>query len=262
MLLELLEKTVDRFFALVPREKPSLESAQSVRLIAHRGAHNHAQGIIENTLAAFTLAKELGCWGIEFDVHSTADKVLVVNHDPTLKRLWGHEQAIAKLHFNELRILAPHVPTLNEVVAAYGDSMHLFIELKAPFEDEDALVQALKGLTAGEDYHVLTLDSEVFDSLSQLPKQALLLVASHNNVHRYCNLSLRENYGGVLGHYFLINNKTISRLKDAEKIIGVGMVDSKFSMYRELNRGINWLFTNRAHEMNFYLRHFKNPACT
>ncbi|KTC80941.1 glycerophosphodiester phosphodiesterase [Legionella cherrii] len=254
MLLHLIERTVDGYFALFPREKPSLEIVKSTRLIAHRGAHNHAQGIIENTLAAFDLAKELGCWGIELDVHATADKVLVVNHDPTLKRLWGHDRAIAQLSFNELRTLIPAVPTLNEVVARYAHSMHLLIELKAPFQDEEALVRALNGLSAGEHYHLLTLNSAVFSSLSQFPKNALLLVAGHNNVHQFCNISLKENYGGVLGHYFLMNNQVVNRLKAAKQIVGVGMIDSKFSMYRELNRGINWLFTNRANEMNFNLR--------
>ncbi|MCW8409032.1 glycerophosphodiester phosphodiesterase family protein [Legionella sp. PATHC035] len=255
MLLHLIERTVDGYFALRPREKPSLEMVKSTRLIAHRGAHNHAQGLIENTLAAFDLAKELGCWGIELDVHATADKVLVVNHDPTLKRLWGHDRAIARLSFNELRTLSPEVPTLNEVVARYGQSMHLLIELKAPFQDEDALVRALNGLSAGEHYHLLTLNSAVFSSLSQFPKNALLLVAGHNNVRQFCNISLREHYGGVLGHYLLMNNQVVKRLKAAKQIVGVGMIDSKFSMYRELNRGINWLFTNRASAMNFYLRH-------
>lgn len=258
VLLNLLQKTVDGYFALVPRDKPSMEIVRTARLIAHRGAHNNAQGIIENTLAAFNLAKELGCWGIEFDVRVTADKVLVVNHDATLKRLWGHDRAIVNMSFDELRALVPDVPTLNEVVAAYGDSMHLFIELKTPFQDEDILVQALNGLSAGKNYHLLTLNSEIFDSLSQFPKKALLLVASHNNVHQFCNISLNENYGGVLGHYFLINNKIINQLKAAKKIVGVGMVDSKYSLYRELNRGINWLFTNRAEEVNFYLRHFEH----
>ncbi|WP_131795586.1 glycerophosphodiester phosphodiesterase [Fluoribacter gormanii] len=256
MSLNLLQKIVDRYFAIVPRDKPSLEMVKTARLIAHRGAHNNAQGIIENTRAAFDLAKELGCWGIEFDVHATADKVLVVNHDPTLKRLWGHDRAIANLNFNELRDLAPDVPTLDEVIAAYGGRMHLLIELKEPFYDEDALVKSLQGLSPGEHYHLLTLNSTIFSSLSKFPKNALLLVAVHNNVDQFCDASLNENYGGVLGHYLMIGNKALNRLNSAGKIIGVGMVDSKYSLYRELNRGINWLFTNRASEINSYLHQF------
>lgn len=248
------------YYALVPRDKPPIEMVQTARLIAHRGAHNPAQGIIENTLAAFNRAKEMGCWGIELDVRATKDKVLVVNHDSTLKRLWGHDRYIAQMSFDELRDLVPDVPTLKEVVAAYGNRMHLLIELKTPFQDEEVLVQILHGLTAGTNYHLLALDSAIFYSLSQFPKNALLLVASHNNVNQFCNICFNEDYGGVLGHYFLMNSKIITRIKDAKKIVGVGMVDSKNSLYRELNRGINWLFTNRAEAMNIYLRQFKHAV--
>lgn len=254
MLLRWLEKTVDGYFSVIPRNKPSPELMHSVRFIAHRGAHNNAQGIIENTLPAFSIAKDLGCWGIEFDVRSTADNVLVVNHDATLKRLWGLNQEIAKMSFNELRDRVPNIPTLQEVVSAYGDSMHLLIELKAPLQDEAFLVHSLCNLTAGKNYHLLTLNSAIFSSLTQFSKESLLLVAIHNNVQEFCNLCLKENYGGVLGHYLLVHNKAINRLKAAQKIVGVGMVDSKYSLYRELNRGINWLFTNQAAEVSLCLQ--------
>lgn len=254
MLLQLLEKMVDVYFSVVPRHKPSLELSQSAHLIAHRGAHNKAQGIIENTLAAFDRAQDLGCWGIEFDVRATADNVLIVNHDPTLKRLWGYDLPISQLSFKELRSLAPDIPSLKEVITAYGQIMHLFIELKTPFHNEEVLAQTLDGLTAGENYYLLTLNPSVFRSLSLFPKYALLLVAGSNNVNKFCEISLKENYGGVLGHYFLMNNKLINKLKTAHKIVGVGMVDSKSSLYRELNRGVDWLFTDRAVEIQSYLR--------
>jgi glycerophosphoryl diester phosphodiesterase len=134
--------------------------------------------------------------------------------------------------------------------------MHLLIELKTPFHNEDILVQVLQGLSPGEHYHILTLNAGIFQSLSQFPKHALLLVAAHNNLTEFCNVCLKENYGGVLGHYFLVSNKEVNQLKKAEKIVGVGMVNSKYSLCRELNRGINWLFTNRAAAINAYLHDF------
>lgn len=258
VLLSLLGKTVDGYFAFIPRNKPSLELIQSARLIAHRGAHNETQGLIENTLPAFALAKDLGCWGIEFDVRSTADNVLIVNHDATLKRLWGHNQEIAKITFNELRALAPNIPTLAEVIALYGKNMHLFIELKTPIHNEEILVEQLRELSAGENYHLLTLNSSIFSSLTQIPKESLLLVASHNNVQEFCNLCIKENYGGVLGHYLMIHKKAINQLRATQKIVGVGLIDSKYSLYRELNRRLNWLFTDRAAEISIYLQALKN----
>src|ERR1700694_4714944 len=54
-----------------------------VTVSAHRGASGYAP---ENTLAAFSLAHELGADMVEFDVHLTADDRLVVVHDDTLDR--------------------------------------------------------------------------------------------------------------------------------------------------------------------------------
>lgn len=253
MLLALLERITDAYFAFTPRRKPRLEQAQATRLIAHRGAHDNDKGLIENTLVAFNLAEQAGCWGIEMDVHATADKILVVNHDPTLNRIWEHDVAIADLNFAQLRELVPGVPSLAEVVAQFGRRMHLFIELKAPFRDEDALVQVLSGLTAGEDYHLLSLDASIFRALSQCSKCSLLLVAEHNNVREFCNLSLKEQYGGVLGHYFLLSTKLVKLLKTARQNAGVGFIDTQYGLYRELNRDMNWIFTNRVDAMSTYL---------
>lgn len=257
MLLALTEKLIDGYFASIPRSKPLSKDYDKALLIAHRGAHDNDHGIIENTLAAFNVAKDIGCWGIEFDVQSTVDNVLVVNHDPTLNRLWGHDVAIAAMTFEQLRSLEPQIPSLAEVVEQYGKVMHLFIELKAPFRNEEALVQALKGLVPSTDYHLLTLEADIFTYLSHFPNDSLLLVAAHNNMKEFCDLSLKENYGGVLGNYLLLTNKKIRKLKDVHQAFGVGFVDSRYSLYRELNRGIHWIFTNQAAKVSHYLHYLQ-----
>mgnify|MGYP000007460323 CR=1 FL=1 len=254
MLLMLLEKMLDTCFAVMPRRKPEPQSLEAVHLIAHRGAHNHAHGIWENTLTAFRLAEKAGCWGIELDIQLTADQVLVVNHDPTLKRIWGRDEAIANLSFADLRARLPEIPSLAEVVAEFGKRLHLFIELKQVLPNEELLVGVLQGLRASEDYHVLALEASIFQALALVPKQALLLVASHNNVAQFCDLSLKEHYAGVLAHYLLLTTKLVKRLKMRKQLVGVGFVDSKYSLYRELNRGIPWLFTNNASEVSPYLQ--------
>ncbi len=48
-------------------------------LLGHRGARKYAP---ENTVEAFELALDHGCDGFEFDVRATADRQLVVVHDP------------------------------------------------------------------------------------------------------------------------------------------------------------------------------------
>ncbi|NDH69559.1 MAG: glycerophosphodiester phosphodiesterase [Gammaproteobacteria bacterium] len=75
------EKLIDLCFASWPRSAPHLTSFNLPHLIAHRGAHDKASFIQENTHHAFERALNLGCYGIELDIHATADGVVVVNHD-------------------------------------------------------------------------------------------------------------------------------------------------------------------------------------
>ena len=254
ILLHRIEKWVDAFMAFLPRRCPDNPNLGNVCLIAHRGAHDNNQAILENTHAAFERALSLGCYGIEFDVHATVDGVLVVNHDPTLLRLWGQDIAINALSYDELHRLVPDLPSLDEVITRYGKRMHLYIELKMPFTAREALAQALQPLTPCTDYHLLCLDEGLFPSLSMFPKESFLLVPIHNNVNKLCKLTIALQYGGILGHYLLLNKRQIKTLHAANQLIGVGFVDSNYSAYREISRGVNLLFTNNAAKVAGCLR--------
>ncbi|MGQ3892610.1 glycerophosphodiester phosphodiesterase [Legionella sp. CNM-4043-24] len=245
-LIDYADHLVNRLFACVPRKKPDPARLAAYKIIAHRGAHCQRQGITENTLAAFQRALDLGCWGIELDIRTTADEVLVVNHDDSLRRLWGIKRNISELRFEELRALVPQIPSLDEVVAQFGRRMHLFVELKAPFHAEKALVNSLLPLMPGQDYHLLSIDEPVFAPLTAFSRRIQLLVPSVSNAGHFCRLSLEKSYGGVLGHYLLLTNARMRRLQQAGQLTGVGFVDSKFSLYRELNRGVSWVFTNNV----------------
>lgn len=245
-ILHYMEKSLDTYFAYFPRPQPNINPSNPIYITAHRGAHGTHPMIQENTHAAFERALQLGCYGIELDIHASADNILVVNHDPTLKRLWGHDVAINALPLKDLRALVPTLPTLAEVIDRYGKRMHLFIELKAPFDATEPLAKALESLTPCEDYHLLSLEAATLPLLSQFPKESQLLVPVHNNVNQFCDLSLQQDFGGILAHYFLLRDRQIHQLKEAQQLIGVGFVDSKFSLYREIKRGIPFLFTNNA----------------
>lgn len=67
------------------------DDSPKIAVIAHRGFWNCEQaGYSENTVAALKAAQDEGLWGSEFDVHLTADDVVVVNHDNTVfgKNIW------------------------------------------------------------------------------------------------------------------------------------------------------------------------------
>ncbi|HEY4155712.1 MAG TPA: glycerophosphodiester phosphodiesterase family protein [Puia sp.] len=52
------------------------------KVIAHRGAWKNT-GLPQNSIASLQAAIRMGCAGSEFDIQSTADSILVINHDPT-----------------------------------------------------------------------------------------------------------------------------------------------------------------------------------
>ncbi len=58
----------------------------SNKVIAHRGAFKNT-GVPENSIASLKAAIKLGCGGSEFDIHMTADSVLVIHHDHALEGL-------------------------------------------------------------------------------------------------------------------------------------------------------------------------------
>jgi len=62
--------------------------------VAHRGLHDRASGIIENSASAFEAAILAG-FAIECDVQLTSDGVPVIFHDNDMKRLLGKDGAVA-----------------------------------------------------------------------------------------------------------------------------------------------------------------------
>lgn len=106
---------------------------------AHRGLHDAAAGVPENSLLAFRRAREAG-YGAELDVHLTADGKLVVIHDADLARVTGREGVVEDLTLEELGTYRlqgtdERIPTLGEVLRLWetaGDGLPapLIVELK------------------------------------------------------------------------------------------------------------------------------------
>ena len=75
------------------------------RPIAHRGLHDRARGVVENTISARPAAIEQG-FAIECDVQLTRDREAVVFHDFALDRLTAGTGRVADRTAAELAALA------------------------------------------------------------------------------------------------------------------------------------------------------------
>jgi glycerophosphoryl diester phosphodiesterase len=80
-----------------------LDQPGSVLAFAHRGGafHPEIEGL-ENTLAAFQHAVDLGYRYLETDVHVTKDGALLAFHDAVLDRVTEHHGSIADMEYAEV----------------------------------------------------------------------------------------------------------------------------------------------------------------
>jgi glycerophosphoryl diester phosphodiesterase len=109
--------------------------------LGHRGASGYAP---ENTLAAFTLAVEMGCSWVELDVYAVEGELLVI-HDETLKRTTNGKGRVMDTSLTTLRTLdagaGQQIPTLGEVIEIIDHRAGINVELKG--KDTAAPVSAL-----------------------------------------------------------------------------------------------------------------------
>ena len=74
----------------------------TVRMIAHRGVSGLER---ENTEAAFVAAGNRSYYGIETDIHETADGNFILIHDDNTLRVSGQEYVVEQTDFDTLRSL-------------------------------------------------------------------------------------------------------------------------------------------------------------
>jgi glycerophosphoryl diester phosphodiesterase len=112
----------------------------TARPIAHRGLHDAANGVIENTVSAFEAAIA-GNYAIETDLQLSADGEAMVHHDDVLGRLTdgaGRLDAMAAAELKRVRFKATEdrMLTLGELCALAAGRATLVIELKSRFDGD------------------------------------------------------------------------------------------------------------------------------
>lgn len=136
-------------------------------LYAHRGLHDNASNAPENSMAAFQKAVDAG-FGIELDVQLTKDKVPVVFHDFTLKRVCGVEGKVSDYTFEELQQFSlcksqEKIPKFADFLKLVDGRVPLIIEYKIPggltevCPVADKLLQEYHGVYCIESFNPLGL---------------------------------------------------------------------------------------------------------
>ncbi len=154
------------FLMIMPRMagKPDTEIFKQW-LYAHRGLHDNASDAPENSMKAFRKAVNAG-FGIEMDIQLTKDRVPVVFHDFTLKRVCGVDGRVKDYTYEELQRFtlcksSERIPKFENVLRLVDGKVPLIVEFKIEFSDlslcpiADELLQKYQGIYCMESFNPL-----------------------------------------------------------------------------------------------------------
>lgn len=122
--------------------------------LAHRGLHDRAHGVIENSLSAVRAAAEAG-YGIEIDVQLSADDAAMTFHDDTLERLTDAAGPVRARQSADLARIAltggsgDLIPTLPDTLAMVAGRVPIVIEIKRQKDGAGPLEAATAAALAG-----------------------------------------------------------------------------------------------------------------
>lgn len=248
MIVRVVAPLVNRIYAGIPRRAVAAAPAPGELVVAHRGCHDGGR-VRENTVAAFARAQQGGAFGVELDVQFTRDGRAVVLHDADGGRVFGDaDLRPAELPFAALREQCAELPALAEVAEIFRGKLHLMIEVKAESyapHCNAALAGDLQKLTPCRDFHLLSLRADILAQLENFPAACKILVAE-TNTRQVVREARALGIGGVAGHFLLLHKRLRRELRADGIKVGVGFVDSKNSLRRELRIGADWVFSNRA----------------
>lgn len=239
----------DTFYTLWPQPFPGRERLEKCKIVSHRGQCDN-RNVFENTMRAFELALASGVWGVEFDIRWTRDLRPVVIHDPDLARVFSKPIRVAEVTFVELRKHCPEIPTLAEVIQRFGKKLHLMAEIKEeiypdPVRQNQILKDCFSSLEPQSDYHLLSLSEKMFELIDFVPPSVFLPVSQLNYKH-FSQMAVDNSFSGVAGHYLFLSKAYLNRHHAINQKVGTGYAGSRNCLFREINRGVDWIFSNNA----------------
>lgn len=169
----------------------------TARPIAHRGLHNKARGVLENTAPAFAAAMA-GNYPIECDLQISADGEAMVFHDEHLDRLTEATGLVKQRTASELKKLKYRIgnavmQTLPELLEQVAGRVPLIIELKSHWDHDDALARRAVEVMAGYagPFALMSFDPDIVETLADLaPNMARGITADRTTDAEYNHLAL------------------------------------------------------------------------
>ena len=187
---------------------PNAPAWLTARPLAHRGLHDRAAGIPENTLAAAAAAVAAG-YAIECDVQISADGEAMVFHDATLGRLTGAEGPIEARSTADLAALTvmgtgERIPTLVDFLARVAGRVPVIVEIKSRFDGDRRLTRRTAEIVARFDAPIAmkSFDPELVATLAEIaasvPRGIVAEASQDDPEYGRLTPSLRTELAGLL----------------------------------------------------------------
>lgn len=227
-------------------------------IIGHRGASGEAP---ENTLAAFQLALQQGCDGIELDIHLTKDGQLAVIHDENIKRTTNGEGLIGEMTSAEMKkydagswfsskYKGEKIPLLEEVFELVPKEILINIEVKnipSFYEGiEEKLLDVLKCYDRVDQVLVSSFDHQCLYRIKKQNSNIKIGLLYFENVVDHVGFA--KLFG--LPVESLNPDQRALRAEDVRKAIENGLkvytwtCNSEENMKRMIDNGVSGIITN------------------
>ena len=224
-------------------------------MIAHRGMSGLE---LENTASAFVAAGQRTYFGIETDVHRTADGEFIIIHDDSTKRVGGDEMIVEETCYETLRairlvdkdgkkgrrdLIMPSLREYIQICKKYEKTAVL--ELKNHFKPAD--LYRIIDIIAEEDY----LESTIFISFDlpnmicireRLPQQqAQFLISDYTD---WLLDTLKKERLDLDIKYTALTKERVDALHEAGIKVNVWTVDTLEDAQRMADYGVDFITSN------------------
>ena len=232
-------------------------NAPKPRMIAHRGV----SGIeLENTCSAFVAAGNRSYFGIETDVHVTADSQFIIIHDDTTKRVGLDDLTVEESTFETLRslrlcdrdgkrgrkdLLLPSLNEYTQICKKYEKISVLELKNHMQPQDIDGIIDQIA--KEGWLEHTIFISFDLPNMIhvrEKLPKQkAQFLIGGNPDWQTVMDALIKYDLDLDI-YYALLTEERVRDVHNAGKEINVWTVDRLEDAERLSKWGVDYITSN------------------
>ena len=243
-------------------------SANSQLIVGHRGS---VWGV-ENTEAAFINGARAGAWGLECDIHLTADGTFIVCHDATTKRIGGDSLRLGSIDVSQALAIpleqtrrgvtyVGHLITLGRfldicnrfnvvpvVEIKFSDCATIHSNEKNPAEDNfsgvPALIHMLQSKGLDEKAVIISFMPGVIEYIHKhFPQIQVQVLAGDGDINQWVDWCIERRIDLDAAHS-LLTQDAVTRLHQAGLKVNAWTVDNPDVFNRLKDWGVDFITTN------------------